>query len=92
MSTSLGLEADLLPAILLDMDVNLGPRTDIDDKDCCQDSATNEHKIMNKLGHTTGPSANGLFVIYDIIHRYGGTNVREAPNTHDGDNVAVSTR
>lgn len=33
------------------------PRTDVDDNDCRRDSATNEHEIMNKLGHaTTGPS------------------------------------
>lgn len=68
------------------------PRTDVDDNDCRQDSATNEHEIMNKFGRATGPSANGLFVKYDMIHRYGGTDVSEAPNTYDGNNVALRLR
>lgn len=65
------------------------PRTDVDGNDCCQNPATNEHEIMNKLGHASGPSTNGLFVRYDIIHRCG---VGESPNTHTGDSVALCLR
>lgn len=68
------------------------PRTDVDDNECRQYAATNEHEIMNKLGHATKPSTNGLLVRYEIIHNCGETNVGEALHTHAGDRVALCLR
>lgn len=68
------------------------PRTDVDDNDCRQYAATNEHEIMNKLGHATKPSTLGLLVRYEIINNCGETNVGEARNTHAGDRIALCLR
>lgn len=68
------------------------PRTDVDDSDCRQNSAPNEHEIMKEPGHEAGSSTNGLSVRCGFIQRCIGTNVGEATSTHTGDNVALCLR
>lgn len=64
----------------------------VGDDEYRQDTATNEHEIMNKIGHATGPFLDGLCERDERINRCGGGNVGEALTTQAGDKDTLCLR